>query len=168
VNKYLVQNKDPLHTVTDLSHFPMQFKLPQCPLCIVGTVARVSLGASLVFVGLVHYMTFESFSGMVSEDLAALSFLGTLWAYTLPALMIGGGALLVLGMFIEIALWAASIALGSIPAGMLLKSVVSGLPLSQTMQPAINALIWLIALIVITRVMDCCEGACCSQPAAKK
>lgn len=145
----------------------MQLKLPQCPLCIVGTVARLSLGASLVFVGLVHYMTFESFSGMVSEDLAALSFLGTLWAYILPALMIVGGALLALGMFTEIALWASSIALGSIPAGMLLKSVISGLPLSETMQPAINALIWLIALIVITKVSDaCCENGCCT-PAKK-
>ncbi|MDO8468361.1 MAG: hypothetical protein Q7S29_01220 [Candidatus Peribacter sp.] len=145
----------------------MQLKLPQCPLCIVGTVARISLGASLVFVGLIHYMTFESFVGMVSEDLAFLSFPGTLWAYILPALMIVGGALLVLHMFTEIALWASSIALGSIPAGMLLKSVLSGLPLSETMQPAVNALIWLIALIVITKISDaCCENGCCT-PAKK-
>jgi len=145
----------------------MQFKLPQCPLCIVGTVARIALGLSLLFVGLVHYMTFESFSGMVSEDLAALSFLGTLWAYVLPALMIVGGALLALGMFTEIALWASSLALGSIPAGMLLKSVVSGLPLSETMQPAINALIWLIALIIITKVNGCCCSGGCGTASKK-
>jgi len=142
----------------------MQIKLPQCPLCIVGFVARVSFGLSLLFVGLVHYMAFESFVGMVNEDLAALSFLGTLWAYILPALMIIGGALLVLGMFTEVALWASSIALGSIPAGMLFKSVASGLPLSQTMEPAINALIWLLALIVITKVSGCAsEGGCCTS-----
>ncbi|MDD5041676.1 MAG: hypothetical protein PHX87_04705 [Candidatus Peribacteraceae bacterium] len=146
----------------------MQLKLPQCPLCIVGTVARISLGCSLLFVGLVHYMSFESFSGMVSEDLGALSLLGTLWAYVLPALMIIGGSLLVLNMFEEVALWAASIALGSIPAGLLLKSVVSGLPLSETMQPAINALIWLIALIIITKVSGCCCAGGCYSAAPKK
>ena len=145
----------------------MQLKLPQCPLCIVGTVARISFGASLVFVGLVHYETFESFAGMVSEDLAALTFLGTLWAYILPALMIIGGALLVLNMFTEIALWASSIALGSIPAGMLLKSVISGLPLAETMQPAINALIWLMVLIMITKVSGCCCEGGCSTPTKK-
>ncbi|MDD5103090.1 MAG: hypothetical protein PHX93_01675 [Candidatus Peribacteraceae bacterium] len=147
----------------------MQIRLPHCPLCIVGTVARLSFGASLVFVGLVHYMSFESFAGMVSEDLAALSFLGTLWAYILPALMIIGGALLVLGLFTDIALWASSIAIGSIPAGMLLKSVLSGLPLAETMPPAINALIWLIALIVITKVTGCCcDCGNCPTAAVKK
>jgi len=147
----------------------MQLKLPQCPLCIVGFVARISLGLSLLFVGLVHYMSFESFAGMVSEDLAGLTFLGTLWAYILPALMIIGGTLLVLNMFTEVALWASSIALGSIPAGMLLKSVVSGLPLSETMQPAIDALIWLIALVIITKVSGCCcENGCCTTGTPKK
>lgn len=147
----------------------MQFKLPQCPLCIVGTVARISLGLSLLFVGLVHYMSFTAFSAMVSEDLAALSLLGTLWAYILPALMIIGGSLLVLGMFTEVALWSSSIALGSIPAGMLLKSVTSGLPLSETMPPAINALIWLIALIVITKMTGCCsDNGCCSPSESKQ
>jgi len=140
----------------------MHLKLPQCPTCIVGAVARVSLGLSLLFVGLVHYMSFESFTGMVSEDLGALTMLGVLWAYVLPALMIIGGALLVLAMFMDIALWASSIAIGSISAGMLLKSVLSGLPLSQTMQPAINALIWLIALMICTKLSHCCceEGVC--------
>lgn len=147
----------------------MQLKLPQHPLCIAGTVARMSLGLSLLCVKLVHYMSFGSFVGMVSEDLGALTMLGVLWAYILPALMIIGGALLVLGMFDEVAVWCASLALGSIPAGLLLKSVLSGLPLSETMQPAINALIWLIALVVITRVTGCCTAdSCCPPNPAKK
>ncbi|ALM09867.1 MAG TPA: hypothetical protein DEB30_01960 [Candidatus Peribacter riflensis] len=143
----------------------MQLSLPRCPTCIVGTVARASLGLSLLFVGLVHYMTFESFVGMVSEDLGALTMLGVLWAYLLPALMIVGGALLVLGMFPEVATWAAAVAIGSIPAGMLLKSVLAGVPLSNTMPAAINAIIWLIALILVVKLLKCCcsDEECCTK-----
>lgn len=136
----------------------MNCKLPCCPVGIIALVSRVSIGFSLLCVGLVHYMTFTSFLGMVTEDLGywPVTALGTVWAYVLPALMIVGGALLVLGMFEDIAVWAASLAIGSIPAGMLLKSVLSGVPLSTTMPPAINALFWLVALILVVKLQSCC------------
>lgn len=146
----------------------MNCKLPCCPAGIIALVSRVSIGLSLLFVGLVHYMTFTSFLGMVTEDLGywPIAALGTVWAYVLPALMIVGGALLVLGMFEDIAVWAASLAIGSIPAGMLFKSVLSGVPLSTTMTPAINALFWLVALILVVKLQSCCcegDGSCCAK-----
>ena len=144
----------------------MEMKLPRHPKCIASLVVRVSFGLSLLFVGLVHYMNFAAFKGMVSEDLGALSLFGTLWAYILPALMIIGGALLVIGMFLDIAAWTAGLALASIPAGMLLKSVLSGVSMANTMPAAINAFIWLIVyLIVVKSSAGCCSGgkdSCCS------
>ncbi len=67
----------------------------------------------------------------------------------------------------DIALWASSVAIASIPAGMLFKSVLSGLPLSQTMQPAINAFIWLIVLMSCTKLMSCCCAAGCCESEKK-
>ncbi|MDD5623802.1 MAG: hypothetical protein PHI23_03785 [Candidatus Peribacteraceae bacterium] len=143
----------------------MELKIPVHSKCIAAAIVRVSFGLSLLFVGLVHYMTFTAFRGMVSEDLAALSVLGTIWAFILPALMIVGGALLVIGMFPEIAAWTAGIAIGSIPAGMLLKSVLSGLSLSSTMPAAINAMIFLLVYLVVVKSSSCCSGkdGCCSS-----
>lgn len=144
----------------------MHLSLPRCPLCIVASVARISLGLSLLFVGLVLYMNFTSSSAMMSEDLAFLSFLGSLWAYILPALMIIGGSLFALGMFRDVAVWAASIAIGSIPVGMLLKSVLSGLPLTATMPMTIDAFVWLIALVVVIKVSEAsCAPGCCDETA---
>ena len=54
-------------------------------------VLRWSFSLSLVFVGLAHYMQFESFKAMVSGGLGPIGVLGLLWAYVLPALMIIGG-----------------------------------------------------------------------------
>jgi len=145
----------------------MSLKIPQCPPCVLGLISRLSFGVSLLCVGLVHYMTFTSFRAMVTEDLgyAPIALLGTIWAYLLPALMIVGGVLFVLGMFTEIAVWTSGLAIGSIPAGMLLKSVLSGMPLSSTMPSAINAFTWLIVLIFVVKLQSCCcdNGAKCSK-----
>lgn len=142
----------------------MEMKFPTHPMCIASCIVRVSFGISLLCVGLVHYMTFTAFRGMVSEDLGALSMFGTLWAYILPALMIVGGVLFVIGMFMDIAAWTAGLALASIPAGMLLKSVLSGVPLA--MQDANNAFIWLIVFLVVVKSSSCCcsgKDSCCSS-----
>ncbi|MDD5751428.1 MAG: hypothetical protein PHS73_02815 [Candidatus Peribacteraceae bacterium] len=136
----------------------MKVAFPTHPQCIAALVLRVSFGLSLLFVGLVHYMNLTAFRGMVSEDLGALSMFGTLWAYILPALMIVGGALFVIGMFPQVAAWAAGVALGSIPAGMLLKSVLSGVSLANTMPAAVNAFIWLFVFFCTVRFWGCCVG----------
>ena len=133
---------------------------PKSPKCIVALCLRVSFGLSLLFVGIAHYLTISAFRGMVSDGLGAVSLLGSLWAYVMPALMIVGGALLVLDKRRDIEAWASSLALGSIPAGMLLKSVIGGVSLADTMPAAINAFVW-IALYILVMKMSCCgSGAC--------
>lgn len=142
-------------------------KIPQYPVAIIGLIARVSFGISLLCVGLAYYMTFTSFRAMVTGDLsyAPVEFLGTIWAYVLPALMIVGGALWVLGMFTEIAVWTSGLAIGSIPAGLLLKSVLSGIPLTNQAPEAVRAFTWLIVLIFVVKLSQCGsgEGGCCAK-----
>lgn len=146
------------------SPLSMTIAFPTHPKCIAALLLRVSFGLSLLFVGLVHYMTFTAFSGMVSENLGVLSILGTIWAYILPGLMIVGGALFVIGLFPEIAAWTAGIALASIPAGMLLQSVLTAVPLA--MNEAVNAFIWLLVFFFVAKSSACCgsgKDECCSS-----
>ncbi len=129
------------------------------PKCAMKLVLRVTFGLSLLLVGIAHYMTLSMFQSMVSDGLGPLAFLGTLWAYILPALMIVGGALFVIGMYYDIATWASGIALGSIPIGMLLKPVLSGVALPDVMGMANNALIWIIVYALVVKCCTCC-GSC--------
>ncbi|OGJ66971.1 hypothetical protein A3B61_02995 [Candidatus Peribacteria bacterium RIFCSPLOWO2_01_FULL_53_10] len=97
---------------------------------------------------------------MVSDGLGAVSLLGSLWAYIMPALMIIGGALLVADKRRDIEAWATGLALGSIPAGMLLKSVIGGLSLADTMPAAINAFVWILVYGLVVKMSCCGSGAC--------
>lgn len=121
---------------------------------------RVSFGLSLLLVGVAHYMTLDMFGGMVAEGLGPLSFLGNIWAYVLPALQIVGGALFAVGMYYEIAAWTSGIALGSIPVGMLLKPVLTGVALPDMMPAAINAFIWLLVYVMVVKCCTCCGSSC--------
>ena len=132
---------------------------PKSPKCIVALCLRVSFGLSLLFVGLAHYLTISAFRGMVSDGLGAVSLLGSLWAYIMPALMIIGGALLVADKRRDIEAWATGLALGSIPAGMLLKSVIGGLSLADTMPAAINAFVWILVYGLVVKMSCCGSGA---------
>ena len=138
------------------------------PTCVAGLLTRISFGLSLLFMGVIHYMAFAGFQAMVTEGLGPVAPLGMLWAYVMPALMIIGGVLLVIGMYMDIGAWAAGLALGSIPAGMLLKSIVGGVSLGDTMPAAINGFIWLIVFMMVIKAGSCCgkgmsmcgSGAC--------
>ena len=123
---------------------------------------RLSFGLSLLFVGIVHYMTLDMFMGMASDGLGPLTFLGTIWAYVLPALMIVGGALFAVSMYDNVAAWASGVALGSIPVGMLLKSVLGGAPLPDMMPAAINGFIWILVYVVVVKCCCCC-GTCTTE-----
>lgn len=129
------------------------------PKAAAALCARVSFGVSLLLVGIVHFMTIDAFKGMAMDGLGALEPLGALWAYVLPALMIVGGALIALGMYMEIGAWTAGIALGSIPAGMLLKPVLSGASLADMMPAAVNAFVWLIVFMLVIK-FNSCGGPC--------
>ena len=109
-------------------------------------------------------MTVGMFKGMVAEGLGPLSSLGTLWAFILPILQIVGGGLVAIGMYMEIGAWAAGIALGSIPVGMLAKPILSGgqVGLGDAMPAAMNALLWLFLLVFIAKWSCCCKGGSCS------
>ncbi len=128
---------------------------PKSPLGVIAFCTRISFGVSLLLVGLIHYMTLDGFKGMSSDGLGALEPLGNLWAYILPGLMIVGGALVALGMFMEVSAWLVGIALGSIPVGMLLKPVLSAVTLGEMMPMAINAFIWMLVAFLVIKTVEC-------------
>ncbi len=146
----------------------MQF--PGCdmpPKKVASMLLRITLGLCVLFMGIIHLKTPVQFSGYVGDGLGFLTPLGMLWGYIYIALMIVGGALLTLGMMPTIAAWTAGLALASIPAGMLLKSLMTGAPLDQSMAAAINGFVWLIVfMFVMKNWCGCCGSAMtCGCPA---
>lgn len=112
-------------------------------------IARVSFGLALVCVGLVHYLQFASFSEVVRDGLGPLEIVGTLWSVLLPAVYIIGGGLLALNLGTDLAVWLIGVGLGSIAPGMLLKSVLTGVDMTDMMAAANNAFIWLGIFLLI-------------------
>lgn len=145
---------------------------PLCPMCwsscccgapkkVSKMLVRISFGLSLAFVGISHYRQIALFSGMTQQDLGVLAPVGALWGYILPALMIVGGVLYVVGMLPQVAVWCAGLAIGSIPAGMLLKSALTGASLAETMPAAETAFIWAIAFMMVSKSgWTCCSKSC--------
>ena len=123
------------------------------PKGIVCTVLKIAFGLSLILMGVANYMTMDGYKAMVSSDLAQLEPLGQLWAYILPGLLIIGGVCMIIKKYPEIGAWATTIALGSIPVGLLLKAVLGGVSTAELM-PMINAaFIWIIAYVMVRK---CC------------
>ena len=115
------------------------------PKGIASCLLRVSFGLSLVFVGVTHYRDTAGFLGLVTAGFPpALAQVAMVWGYVLPGLMILGGLLFAVGVWKKAGTWIVGVALGSIPAGMLLKSALGGVDLSQTMPAAVNAWVWLL------------------------
>lgn len=133
---------------------------PPCPKWAAGTVLRVSFGLSLAFVGLAHLLQYQAFSLMVADALGPVGMLGTVWAYVLPVLMILGGGLFVSGKYGLVASWCSGVALASIPAGMLLKPLMSGIGLEEVMPAATQAFIWLLVYVAVVKSDGCCSGNC--------
>jgi hypothetical protein len=112
-------------------------------------IARVSFGLSLVCLGLIHYMQFRSFSLVVSDGLGALTIFGMIWSYILPTLYIVGGGLFALNIGMDLAIWLIGIGIGSIAPGMLLKSVMTSIDVTDMMAAANNAFIWMAIFLLI-------------------
>lgn len=127
-------------------------------------VVRIGFGVSLALVGMAHYKDAATFAEAVGRGLDFLEPLGMFWGYLLPGLMIVGGVLIALGFFPAVGALVAGVALVSIPAGLMLKSVLSGLSLNDTMPPAMNAIVWL--LFYLAAVHGFCDGTA-SAPAPK-
>jgi hypothetical protein len=116
-------------------------------------LARISFGLALVCVGLIHYMTFDAFELVVRDGLGPLDMVGMVWAYLFPALLIAGGGLFAIGVGVEVAVWLIGIALGSIAPGMLMKSILSSLDMSDMMAAANNSFAWLTVFLLIVMNM---------------
>lgn len=123
------------------------------------TFGRIGFGLALAFMGFAHYQD-PQFAPMVAQDLRFLTPVGLAWGYVLPALMILGGLLLAFGIYLPVAAACSAIALASIPAGLLLKSVLGDLPLEQSSGMAVNAFVWLATLLLLLKG-SCTSGSCC-------
>lgn len=132
-------------------------------------IVRVGFGLALLFTGIAHYRTASDFATSVGNGLGPdwLVGIGVVWGYILPALLIIGGITLTFNLFTKVGIWAAGLALASIPAGLMLKSAMSGVSLGDTMPPAMNAYVWIIVFLFAAKATgshadDCfCDVECC-------
>lgn len=108
-------------------------------------VLRVSIGLTMMLIGISAYRDFAPFVANVTDGLGMLSAFGTVWSYLLPALLIFGGAMLAIGRYSYVAALTGGIGLGSVPVGLMLKNVMSGAPLPDMMAAAYPTIVWLIA-----------------------
>lgn len=129
---------------------------------VAGLTLRLSLGLSLIIIGLNHYMNFDPFRVMVESGLGPITFLGTVWAFVVPALEIVGGALLAIRRYGYVAAWTAGAALGSIPVGLLLKTLFTGEALDVYMPTANDTFIWILVFYFAAKTMSCCCGPNCN------
>lgn len=136
---------------------------PYTPKGVARLFARIGFGLSLAFVGFAHYQDPE-YAEAVGRGLNFLEPLGMVWGYVLPGLMIIGGLLLAFGIYMEIAAYTSSIAIASIPMGLMLKSAIGGIALDDMMPAAMNAFIWLIVLLLVVKGEGSCGGACGCGP----
>lgn len=123
---------------------------------------RIGFGLSLAFVGIAHYRDAATYAEFVGRGLGPIEQVGMVWGYILPALMIVGGVLLATGFGQKVGAYAAGIALASIPAGLMLKSAITGIPVDQTMPNAVTALVWIIVLLLCVKKGSCGMGCNCA------
>ena len=121
------------------------------PVAVSKVVVRIGFGVALALVGVAHYMDISVFAEAVGRGLDQLEPLGMVWGYILPALMIVGGTFIACGFLPPVGTMLAGIALVSIPAGLMLKSVLSGLSLNDTMPAAMNAIVWILYYVAATQ-----------------
>lgn len=133
------------------------------PASVATLVVRIGFGVSLALVGIAHYLDAATFAEAVGRGLGSIEPIGMAWGYLLPGLMIVGGVLIALGFFPAVGALIAGVALVSIPAGLMLKSVLSGLSLNDTMPPAMNAIVWILFYVAAIRGFG---GQCCEVPVA--
>mgnify|MGYP000963345839 FL=1 len=121
---------------------------------IVNFTLRLSVGLSLLIVGMTQYRDFEPFKASALDGIGGLWSLGLVWTFLLPGLLILSGSLLVYGRAMFITAWMGGLALGSVPVGLLLKSLMSGQPLPDTLMAATLYLPWLLLFFFAVSVPD--------------
>lgn len=108
-------------------------------------ILRVPLGITMVLIGASAYRDFAPFVANVTDGLGWANSVGYVWAFVLPALLIFGGAMLAVGRYSYIAAITGGIALGSVPIGLILKNIITGVPLPDMMAASYPTLVWIIA-----------------------
>ncbi len=121
---------------------------------VINFFLRLSVGLSMVCAGISAYRDFEPFKINVTDGLAALSFFGSMWAYVMPLLLISAGGLLVYGRFPLVTAWLGGIALGCIPFGFMLKTIMSALPLPDMLMAAYPFLVWFLAFYFAMQIPE--------------
>ena len=140
-------------------------------MAVAKSVVRVGFGLALALVGVAHYMDAHTFAEAVGRGLEYpwLENAGMVWGYLLPGLMIVGGILIAIGYMPAVGSLVAGVALVSIPVGLMLKSVLSGLSLNDTMPPAMNAIVWVLFYVAAVRGFGnhCCDTHAHAAPVAR-
>lgn len=76
-----------------------------------------------------------------------MSFHGMAWAYILPGLLIVSGTLLAYGKAMHITAWIGGVALGSVPIGLLTKTLLTATPLPDMLNALFPYFIWLLLFV---------------------
>lgn len=112
---------------------------------VVNLMLRIALGITMMMMGISAYRDLAPFLANVTDGLEWASSAGTVWGFFLPALFLFGGGMLVIGRYSFVTAWVGGIALASIPAGILLKTIIGGLPLPDMLSASYPAIVWLLA-----------------------
>ncbi len=99
----------------------------------------------MVMIGISAYRDFAPFVANVTDGLGWASSFGHVWAFLLPALLIFGGGMLAIGRYQYLAALTGGLALGSVPIGLILKNIITGIPLPDMMGAAYPTIVWMIA-----------------------
>lgn len=147
------------------------------PMAVAKSITRVGFGIALALVGVAHYMDAGNFAFGVGSGLEFsisgveidwLARAAWLWGWLMPGLMIVGGVFVAFGFMPQVGALLAGLALLSIPAGLMLKSVF-GLSLDATMPPAQNAIVWILFYLAAVKGLGmCCGGACSCKASSEK
>lgn len=135
------------------------------PMAAAKLVVRIGFGVALALVGVAHYMDAATFAEAVGRGLGQIEPIGMIWGYVLPALMIVGGVFIACGFLPAVGTLLAGIALVSIPAGLMLKSVLSGLSLNDSMPPAMNAIVWILYYVAAVHGLHATDAPAKAAPA---
>jgi hypothetical protein len=99
----------------------------------------------MVMIGASAYRDFAPFVANVTDGLGWASSFGYVWAFILPALLIFGGGMLAIGRYSYVAALTGGIAFGSVPLGLILKNIVTGVPLPDMMAASYPTIVWMMA-----------------------
>ena len=120
---------------------------------VSNAILRVAIGLTMVMVGISAYRDLAPFLANITDSLGPLEIVGTVWGMLLPALLIFGGGLLAVGRYSFLAAWAGGVALASVPLGVVLKTIMTGLPLPSTLSASYPSIVWLIGFYLAVNRM---------------